>query len=35
MAKAIRNDFQIMGMLVIAHKAKEINLQDQFTLGSF
>ena len=35
MAKAIRNDFQIMGMPVIAHKAKEINLQDQFTLGSF
>ncbi len=35
MAKAIRNELQIMGMRVIAHKAKEINLQDQFTLGSF
>jgi uncharacterized protein YecE (DUF72 family) len=34
-AKAIRNTFQLMDMLLIAHKTKEIRLQDQFTLGEF
>ncbi|MDM7933855.1 MAG: DUF72 domain-containing protein, partial [Methanothrix sp.] len=34
-AKAIRNAFQLMDMLLIAHKTKEIRLQDQYTLGEF
>jgi uncharacterized protein YecE (DUF72 family) len=34
-AKAIRNAFQLMDMLAIAHKAKEINLQDQSAMGNF
>jgi len=34
-AKAIRNDFQLMYVLAIAHKAQEINLQDKpATLGA-
>lgn len=34
-AKAVRNAFQMMDLLLIEHKSKEINLQDQFTLGEF
>jgi uncharacterized protein YecE (DUF72 family) len=34
-AKAIKNAFQLMDMLLIEHKSKEIRLQDQFTLGEF
>lgn len=34
-AKAVRNAFQMMDMLLIDHKSKEIHLQDQFTLGEF
>jgi uncharacterized protein YecE (DUF72 family) len=34
-AKAVRNAFQMMDMLLIEHKPKEIHLQDQFTLGEF
>lgn len=34
-AKAVRNAFQLMDMLAIEHKHKEIGLQDQFTLGEF
>jgi uncharacterized protein YecE (DUF72 family) len=34
-AKAIRNGFQLMDMLLIDHKIKQIQLQDQFTLGEF
>lgn len=34
-AKAAKNAFQMMDMLSIPHKAKEIHLQDQMTLGSF
>lgn len=34
-AKAVRNAFQLMDMLSIEHKCKEIHLQDQFTLGEF
>ncbi len=34
-AKAVRNAFQLMDMLSIEHKTKEIRLQDQFTLGEF
>jgi uncharacterized protein YecE (DUF72 family) len=34
-AKAVRNAFQMMDMLLIEHKSKEISLQDQFTLGEF
>ncbi|MDQ1283605.1 MAG: hypothetical protein QG666_1397, partial [Euryarchaeota archaeon] len=34
-AKAARNAFQLMDMLAIEHKHKEIRLQDQFTLGEF
>jgi uncharacterized protein YecE (DUF72 family) len=34
-AKAVRNAFQLMDMLLIKHKPKEIRLQDQFTLGEF
>jgi uncharacterized protein YecE (DUF72 family) len=34
-AKAVRNAFQMMDMLLIEHKSKEIHLQDQFTLGEF
>lgn len=34
-AKAIRNAFQLMDMLLIEHKSKEVRLQDQYTLGEF
>lgn len=34
-AKSIKNAFQLMDMLLIEHKSKEIKLQDQFTLGEF
>jgi uncharacterized protein YecE (DUF72 family) len=34
-AKAIKNAFQLMDMLLIEHKSKDIRLQDQFTLGEF
>lgn len=34
-AKAARNAFQMMDMLLIEHKSKDIQLQDQFTLGEF
>ena len=34
-AKAVRNAFQMMDMLLIDHKSKEIHLQDQFKLGEF
>jgi uncharacterized protein YecE (DUF72 family) len=34
-AKAIKNAFQLMDMLLIEHKTKDIRLQDQFTLGEF
>lgn len=34
-AKAIKNAFQLMDMLLIEHKSKEIRLQDQYTLGEF
>lgn len=34
-SKAVRNAFDIMDMLGIPHKAKEVRLQDQHTLGSF
>jgi uncharacterized protein YecE (DUF72 family) len=34
-AKAVRNAFQMMDMLLIDHKSKEIHLQDQYTLGEF
>ncbi len=33
--KAIRNAFQLMDMLLIGHKSKEIRLQDQFTSEEF
>lgn len=34
-AKSVRNAFLLMDMLSIEHKSKEIQLQDQFTLGEF
>ncbi len=34
-AKSIKNAFLMMEMLSIEHKSKEIQLQDQFTLGEF
>ncbi len=34
-AKSVRNAFLLMDMLHIEHKSKEIQLQDQFTLGEF
>jgi uncharacterized protein YecE (DUF72 family) len=34
-SKSVRNAFLLMDMLSIEHKAKEIQLQDQFTLGEF
>ncbi len=34
-AKAVKNAFQMMDMLSIPHRQKEIQLQDQMTLGSF
>lgn len=34
-SKAIKNAFQLMDMLLIVHKSKDIKLQDQFTLGEF
>jgi uncharacterized protein YecE (DUF72 family) len=34
-SKSVRNAFMLMDMLGIDHKPKEINLQDQFTLGEF
>jgi len=34
-SKSVRNAFLLMDMLSIEHKSKEIQLQDQFTLGEF
>jgi hypothetical protein len=34
-SKSVRNAFLLMDMLLIEHKPKEIQLQDQFTLGEF
>ncbi|HII06354.1 MAG TPA: DUF72 domain-containing protein [Methanotrichaceae archaeon] len=34
-SKSVRNAFQLMDMLSIEHESKEIQLQDQFTLGEF
>jgi uncharacterized protein YecE (DUF72 family) len=34
-AKGVKNAFQIMDMLSIHHREKEIQVQDQMTLGSF
>lgn len=34
-SKSVRNAFQLMDMLLIEHRSKEIRLQDQFTLGEF
>lgn len=34
-SKSVRNAFQLMDMLLIEHRSKEIRLQDQFTLGQF
>jgi uncharacterized protein YecE (DUF72 family) len=34
-AKSVKNAFLLMDMLLIEHRQKEINLQDQFTLGEF
>ncbi len=34
-AKSIRNAFQLMDMLSIEHKLKDIRLQNQYTLGEF
>jgi len=34
-AKSVRNAFLLMDLLCIEHPAKEIRLQDQFTLGEF
>lgn len=34
-AKAAKNAFELMDMLHIEHRPKEIRLQDQYTLGSF
>jgi uncharacterized protein YecE (DUF72 family) len=34
-AKSVRNAFLLMDMLLIDHKLKDVQLQDQFTLGEF
>jgi uncharacterized protein YecE (DUF72 family) len=34
-SKSVRNAFQLMDMLALPHEDKQINLQNQFTLGSF
>ena len=34
-AKAVRNAFQLMDMLMLPHESQEIKLQNQFTLGNF
>lgn len=34
-SKSVKNAFQLMDMLLIDHRSKEIPLQDQFTLGEF
>jgi len=34
-SKSVKNAFQLMDMLALEHKPKEIRLQDQFKLGSF
>jgi uncharacterized protein YecE (DUF72 family) len=34
-SKSVRNAFLLMDMLLIEHKSKKIQLQDQFTLGEF
>ena len=34
-AKSVRNAFQMMDLLGIAHESKEIDIQDQMTLGGF
>lgn len=34
-SKSVKNAFQLMDMLLIDHRSKEIHLQDQFTLGEF
>ena len=34
-AKSVRNAFLLMDMLLIEHKEKDIQLQEQFTLGEF
>ncbi len=34
-SKSVRNAFQLMDMLALPHENKQINLQNQFTLGSF
>jgi hypothetical protein len=34
-AKSVRNAFLLMDLLLIGHKEKEIQLQEQFTLGEF
>ena len=34
-AEAVRDAFQMMDMLLIEHKSREIHLQDQLTLGEF
>jgi len=34
-AKAVKNAFQLMDLLALPHEAKEVNLQDQYRLGSF
>ena len=34
-AKSVRNAFLLMDLLLIEHKEKEIQLQEQFTLGEF
>ena len=34
-AKVVRNAFQMMDMLLIEHKYKEIHLQDKSTHGRF
>jgi len=34
-SKSVRNAFEIMDLLGIEHKSKDIQLQDQYTLGNF
>ncbi|UCE81304.1 MAG: DUF72 domain-containing protein [Methanobacteriota archaeon] len=34
-AKSVKNAFQMMDLLAIAHEAKDIDIQDQMTLGGF
>jgi uncharacterized protein YecE (DUF72 family) len=34
-SKSVKNAFLLMDMLLIEHRSKEIQLQDQFTLGEF